>query len=47
VDPPSGGPESWTNGESHVYKLEVQLRHNLAAQGLNATQEFTWEARNQ
>jgi predicted ribosomally synthesized peptide with SipW-like signal peptide len=47
VDPPSGGPESWTNGESHVYKLEVALRHNLAAQGLNATQAFTWEARNQ
>lgn len=47
VDPLSGGPESWTNGESHVYKLEVQLRHNLAAQGLNATQQFTWEARNQ
>jgi predicted ribosomally synthesized peptide with SipW-like signal peptide len=47
VDPPSGGPESWTNGESHVYKLEIQLRHNLAAQGLNATQQFTWEARSQ
>jgi hypothetical protein len=47
VDPPSGGPESWSTGESHVYKLEVQLRHNLAAQGLNAAQTFTWEARNQ
>jgi hypothetical protein len=47
VDPPSGGPETWTNGESHVYKLEVQLRHNVAAQGLNATQAFTWEGRNQ
>jgi predicted ribosomally synthesized peptide with SipW-like signal peptide len=47
VDPPSGGAESWTNGESHVYKLEVSLRHNLAAQGLNATQQFTWEARSQ
>jgi len=47
VDPPSGGPESWTTGESHVYKLDVQLRHNLAAQGLNATQSLTWEARNQ
>jgi hypothetical protein len=47
VDPLSGSPESWTNGESHVYKLEIQLRHNLAAQGLNATQVFTWEARNQ
>ena len=47
VDPLSGGPESWTNTESHVYRLEVSLRHNLAAQGLNATQEFIWEARNQ
>ena len=47
VDPPSGGAESWTNGESHVYKLEVTLRHNVAAQGLNASQQFTWEARSQ
>jgi hypothetical protein len=47
VDPPSGGPESWTSGESHVYRLEISLRHNLAAQGLTAAQEFTWEARNQ
>jgi len=47
VDPPSGGPESWTSGESHVYEVEVTLRHNLAAQGLTATQQFTWEARNQ
>ena len=47
VDPPSGGPESWTTGESHVYKLEISLRHNLAAQGLTASQQFTWEARNQ
>jgi hypothetical protein len=47
VDPPSGGPETWTTNETHVYKLEVQLRHNLSAQGLNATQSFTWEARNQ
>jgi hypothetical protein len=47
VDPPAGGPESWATGESHVYKLELTLRHNLAAQGLNATQQFTWEARNQ
>jgi hypothetical protein len=47
VDPPSGGPEVWSNGESHVYRFEVTLRHNMAAQGLNATQLFTWEARNQ
>ena len=47
VDPPAGGPVSWTTGETHVYRVEVSLRHNLAAQGLTATQEFTWEARNQ
>lgn len=47
VDPPAGGPESWTTGESHVYRVEVSLRHNLAAQGLTATQEFTWEALSQ
>ncbi len=47
VDPPSGGAESWTNGESHIYKFEVTLQNNVAAQGLGATQTLTWEARNQ
>ncbi|MGH2781184.1 MAG: hypothetical protein ACRDL4_12785 [Thermoleophilaceae bacterium] len=47
VDPPSGGAESWTTTESHVYRLEVTFRHDLAAQGLSATQSFTWEARSQ
>jgi predicted ribosomally synthesized peptide with SipW-like signal peptide len=47
VDPPSGGAESWTGGESHVYKFEVTLQDNVAAQGLDATQTLTWEARNQ
>ena len=47
VDPTSGSPETWTTGESHVYKIEVTLQNNLGAQGKNATQEFTWEARNQ
>lgn len=46
-DPPSGAPETWTMGEQHVYKLEVSLRHDPAASGLDATQAFTWEARNQ
>lgn len=46
-DPPAGAAESWTTGESHVYRVEVSLRHNLAAQGLTATQELTWEARSQ
>jgi predicted ribosomally synthesized peptide with SipW-like signal peptide len=46
VDPPSGGAESWTGGESHVYRFEVTLRDDAAAQGLDATQTLIWEARN-
>lgn len=46
VDPTSGSPEAWTNPENHVYKFEVTLQDNNSAQGLNATQAFTWEARN-
>jgi predicted ribosomally synthesized peptide with SipW-like signal peptide len=45
VDPTSGSPESWTNGESHDYKFVVSLNDDNSAQGLNATQTFTWEAR--
>jgi hypothetical protein len=47
VDPLSGSPESWTNGEPHVYKLEVTVQSNFAAQNKDATQTFKWEARNQ
>lgn len=47
ADPPSGGSETWTSGESHVYRLQVTLRNDAGAQGKNATQTFTWEARNQ
>lgn len=47
IDPHSTSPESWSAGESHVYKLEVTLRSDTAAQGKDATQSFTWEARNQ
>lgn len=46
VDPTSGTPEVWTTGESHTYRFAVTLQDNNAAQGLNATQSFTWEARN-
>jgi predicted ribosomally synthesized peptide with SipW-like signal peptide len=46
VDPTSGSPEAWTNPENHVYKFEITLQDNNLAQGLNATQAFTWEARN-
>jgi hypothetical protein len=47
VDPTSGSPENWTTGEKHVYKIQVTLQNNAAAAGKNATQDFTWEARNQ
>jgi hypothetical protein len=47
VDPLAGSPESWTNNENHVYRFEVTLQNNFAAQNLNATQAFRWEARNQ
>jgi predicted ribosomally synthesized peptide with SipW-like signal peptide len=46
VDPLPAGPETWTTGETHVYKLEVTLQNNPAAEGKAATQTFTWEARN-
>jgi hypothetical protein len=47
VDPTSGSPESWTPSEVHVYKFQVTQQNNPLAQGKNATQTFTWEARNQ
>ena len=46
VDPTAATPESWTSSESHVYKLQATLQDDAAAQGTNATQTFTWEARN-
>jgi hypothetical protein len=47
VDPTPGSPESWTNNESHVYRFTATLQSNILAEGKNATQTFTWEARNQ
>lgn len=46
-DPTPGAPEAWTTGESHVYKIQVTLQDNVAAESKNATQTFTWEARDQ
>jgi hypothetical protein len=46
VDPVAGSPESWTNPESHEYRFAVTVQDNTNAQGLNASQSFTWEARN-
>ena len=47
VDPLSASPESWSTGEAHVYRIDVTLQQNFAAQGKNAAQVFRWEARNQ
>lgn len=47
VDPTSGSPESWMNPEAHAYRFTVTLQNVAAAQGLNGSASFTWEARNQ
>lgn len=36
---------SWSNGETATYEIRVTVQDNNLAQGLNATQTFTWEAR--
>lgn len=46
ADPLPGSPETWTPGESHVYRFVVTLANTNAAQGLTQTAGFTWEARN-
>ena len=45
-DPTSASPETWTNGELHVYRFQVSVQENVAAEGKSASQSFTWEARN-
>jgi hypothetical protein len=45
-DPPSGSVEDWVPNESHVYKIEVTVGDQDSAASKNATQTFTWEARN-
>jgi hypothetical protein len=43
---PDGFPgETWTDGETHVYRFHVSLNDTNAAQGLSVVQYFTWEAR--
>ena len=46
VDPVSGSPESWTTGESHVYKFVATIQDANGAQDLDASQVMIWEARN-
>jgi hypothetical protein len=47
VDPTSGSLESWITGEDHVYRFDVTLQSDFSAQNKDATQTFTWEARNE
>lgn len=46
----SGGiddPDSaWSNGENAVYEITLTVQNDNAAQGLSATQDFSFEARN-
>ena len=37
---------AWTDGESAVYRIDVELADSDAAQGGSATHEFVFEARN-
>jgi hypothetical protein len=39
-------PATWNESDSHDYKFTVVVQDNDGAQGLTATQAFTWEARN-
>jgi hypothetical protein len=48
VDPSdTGGPETWSAGETHDYKFQITLDNDPAASGLAATATFTWEAASQ
>jgi hypothetical protein len=47
VDPIPASPETWSNPEAHSYKFTISLANNDAAQGLNGSASFIWEARNQ
>jgi hypothetical protein len=46
VDPPGGGPETWSTGETHSYKFSVVLANDPAARGQSADATFMWEAHN-
>lgn len=45
VDPTTATPETWTTSESHIYRFTISVQDNDLAEGLTATQAFTWEAR--
>jgi hypothetical protein len=43
-DPTAATPESWTNGETHTYKIAITIASTNAAQGLTASFDFIWQA---
>jgi hypothetical protein len=45
LDPRPAAVKMWGTGEAHTYRFDVTLRDDNGAQGLTATQTFTWEAR--
>jgi hypothetical protein len=45
-DPTAGSPDVWTTGTRHVYRVDLTLTSDPAAQGLSVNPTFTWEARN-
>lgn len=46
VDPVTATPETWTTGETHVYRFVATLINDDNAQGKSGTASFTWEAQN-
>lgn len=45
ADPKLSGLETWTTGEAHAYRFALTVNDTNSAQGLDATEAFTWEAR--
>lgn len=46
LDPTAGLAETWTTGESHSYRIRVELLNDPAAENKSATATFNWEAGN-
>jgi predicted ribosomally synthesized peptide with SipW-like signal peptide len=46
AEPAASTPETWTQGETHAYRLDVTVQNDNAAQGKTATESFAWEAQN-
>jgi predicted ribosomally synthesized peptide with SipW-like signal peptide len=46
LEPSAGSPETWTNGEDHVYEITVTLPSGAGGggQGLSSTLTLYWEA---